>query len=159
MEKLISLGVFLGLVVLTAALGGQFTGGEWYQAMHQPAWNPPAVVMASVWAVSYVLMAVSAWMVWETIRGLASVALGLWVLQLVLGVCWSWMYFGLHRPGWALGVMAFWLLAILVVTGKFRSIKPDTTGLMIPVAVWLLFFLLLNFIQWHLNGGGLGSVL
>ena len=63
MHRLASLAVFLLLVVIAAAVGGQFVGGDWYQGINQPSWNPPAIVMASVWAVLYVLMAVSAWMV------------------------------------------------------------------------------------------------
>jgi len=94
MHRLASLAVFLLFVVIAAAVGGQFAGGEWYQAMNQPSWNPSAVVMASVWAVLYVLMAVSAWMVWDTMRGLARVALAWWGLQLLLSIVWSWMYFG-----------------------------------------------------------------
>jgi len=158
MERLIALAVFLILVVAAAAAGGQFTSGDWYLAMHQPGWNPSAMVMASAWAVLYVLMAVSAWMVWETMRGLASVALGWWGVQLILGVCWSWMFFGLHRTGWALAVMSLWLLAVIMVIKTFRSIKLEASTLMMPVAGWLLFSWVLNFVQWHLNGGGIGSV-
>jgi hypothetical protein len=29
---------------------------------------------------------------------------------------------------------------------------------MIPLAAWLVFVWVLNFYQWHLNGGGLGSI-
>jgi hypothetical protein len=27
-----------------------------------------------------------------------------------------------------------------------------------PVAAWLIFFWVLNFVQWQLNGGGIGSI-
>lgn len=158
MHRLISLAVFLLLVVIAAAVGGQFVGGEWYQAVIQPSWNPPAMVLASVWAVLYVLMAVSAWMVWDAMRGLAAVALAWWGLQLLLSVCWSWMFFGLHRPGWALAVMSLWLLVVLIVIKSFRSIKLEASSLMMPVAAWLLFAWALNFTQWQLNGGGIGSI-
>lgn len=158
MHKLASLAVFLLLVVIAAAVGGQFVGGDWYRAMHQPYWNPPAMVMASVWAVLYVLMAVSAWMVWDAMRGLARVALAWWGLQLLLSIVWSWMYFGLHRPGWSLAVMSLWLLIVLVVIRTFRPIKLEASSLMMPVAAWLLFAWVLNFVQWHLNGGGIRSV-
>jgi tryptophan-rich sensory protein len=159
MHRLTSLGVFLLLVVVTAAVGGQFVGGDWYHhSMNQPAWNPPAMLMASVWAVLYVLMAVSAWMVWESMRSLASVALAWWGLQLLLGMGWSWMFFGLQRPGWALAVMSLWLLAVLIVIMTFRPIKMEASSLMMPVAAWLFFSWVLNFVQWHLNGGGIGSI-
>lgn len=159
MQRLITLSVFLLLVVTAAAVGGQFVGGEWYQAMNQPEWNPPALLMASVWAVVYVLMAVSAWMVWETMRGLAWTALGWWVLQLMLGVVWSWVFFGLHRIGWSLGVMGLWVIAVLITIKVFRPIRLEASSLMMPLAAWLLFTLALNFTQWLLNGGGLHSIL
>ncbi len=159
MRRMIALAVFLLLVVATAMLSSQFVGGDWYhQKMQQPAWNPPPMVLASVWAVLYVLIAVSAWLVWDTMRGLAQAALGLWGLQLLLGILWSWMFFGLHRIGWSLPVMGIWLLLVLVVIKVFRAIKPEAFSLMLPLGVWLLFSLLLNFTQWRLNGGGIGSV-
>ena len=159
MERLIALAVFLLLVVIASAIGGQFTGGSWYFVMNQPSWNPSPVLLASVWAVLYVLMAVSAWMVWETMRGLARVALAWWGLQLVLGVLWSFVFFGLHRVGWALAVMSLWLLAVLLVIREFRRIRLEASSLMMPVGAWLLFTWVLNFVQWHLNGGGIDSIL
>ena len=158
MHKLFSLAGFLLLVVIAAAVSGQFVGGEWYQAMNQPSWNPSPVIMASVWAVLYVLMAVSAWMIWDSIRGLASAALGWWGLQLMLGISWSWMFFGLARTGWALAVMGVWLVAVLMVIRTFRPIKLEASSLMMPVAAWLIFSWVLNFTQWQLNGGGLDSI-
>jgi benzodiazapine receptor len=159
MHRLVSLAVFLLLVVIATAVSGQFVGGEWFQAMSQPSWNPPAILMASVWAVLYVLMAVSAWMVWDTMRGLARVALGWWGLQLLLSICWSWLYFGLHRPGLALVALSLWLLVVLIVIRTFRSIKPEASTLMLAVAAWLLFSWVLNFVQWNLNGGGIDAFL
>jgi tryptophan-rich sensory protein len=159
MHSLVSLVLFCLLVNAVVAAGGQFTGGTWYQAMNQPYWNPSAMVMTLVWAVLYVLMAVSAWLVWCTRRSLAARALGWWGSQLLLSVAWSWVYFGLHRPGWAMAVLGLWLLAVLVVIRVFRPIAITASNLMLPLAGWLLFSWLLNFVQWHLNGGGLETIL
>jgi benzodiazapine receptor len=158
MYRLASLAVFLLLVVIASAVGGQFVGGDWYQSMIKPSWNPSAMVMASVWAVLYVLMAVSAWMVWDTQRGLARVALGWWGLQLLLSICWSWVYFGLERIGWTLAIISVWIVVVLFVIKTFRPIKLEASTLMMPVAAWLFFFWALNFVQWQLNGGGIGSI-
>lgn len=156
MDRLGSLAVFLVIVVLTAALSGQFVGDQWYQGMHQPSWNPSATIMTLVWPVMYVLMGMSAWLVWDTHRDSASIALGWWIVLLVLGVGWSWMYFGLHRVGWALALMSLWVICSLIVVYAFRSIRKEASGLMMPVAGWLLFSWVLNFVQWSLNGGGIG---
>lgn len=157
MHSLLSLGLFLLIVVIAVVVGGQFTGGEWYPAMQQPAWNPPALLMAPLWAVVYVLIAVSGWMIWETMRGLAVAALTWWAAQLLLSVCWSWMYFGLHRPGWALGVMTLWLVVSVLVFRSFNPIRAQAAKLTLPVMAWLAFSWLLNLVQWNLNGGGLKS--
>jgi len=159
MERLIALAVFLLLVVIASVLGGQFTGGDWYYTTSQPSWNPTPMLLASVWAVLYVLMAVSAWMVWETMRGLARVALAWWGLALGLGILWSFVFFGLHRIGWALAVMTLWLLAVLLVIKEFRSIRIEASSLMMPVAAWLIFAWILNLVQWYLNGGGINAIL
>ncbi len=159
MQHLIALSVFLLIVVATAAVGGQFAGGEWYQAMNQPVWNLPALVMAFAWAVVYVLMAVAAWLVWDALRDLMQAALGWWGLQLLLSVIWSWTFFGLHRTGWSLGVMGLWFLVVVITLLAFRSVRSEASRLLLPVAVWLLFVLVLNFTQWSINGGGFGSLI
>lgn len=158
MNRLVSLAVFLSLVSFTAAVAGLFVGGDWYYAMSKPAWNPSPMLMALVWAVLYVLMAFSAWMVWDSMRDLARVALGWWGLQLLLNIAWSWMFFGLHRIGWALAVSSLWLLVVVIVIRSFRPVRQEAANLMMPLAAWLVFMWILNFYQWHLNGGGLGSV-
>ncbi|MDX2418874.1 MAG: TspO/MBR family protein [Xanthomonadales bacterium] len=158
MQRLVSLAVFLLLVVVAAAVGGQYVGGDWYLVMIKPSWNPTPMVMASVWGVLYVLMAVSAWMVWDTMRGLARVALGWWGLQLLLSIVWSWLFFGLNRIGWSMAVVSLWILVVLIVIRMFRPIKPEASNLMMPLAGWLVYIWALNFSQWHLNGGGLGSI-
>ena len=158
MQRLIIFSVFILLVVAAAAASAQFVGGEWYQAMNHPVWNPSAPLMAIIWPLVYVLMAVAAWMVWDTMRGLAWTSLAWWGLQLILCVVWSWMFFGLHRVGWSLGVTGLWVVALLITTISFRSIRIEASHLMIPVVIWSLFVLLLNFSQWLLNGGGLGSI-
>ena len=158
MQNLVSLAVFLLLAVIAAVVGGVFVGGEWYQQVQQPAWNPPAPLMALLWGLYFVLVAVSAWMVWQSMRGLAAGALALWGLMLLLGIAWSWIYFGLHRPGWALGPMSLWLAAGVLVLRAFRPIRPETVRFMLPVVAWLAFSWLLNLVQWLKNGGGLGSI-
>jgi len=159
MHRLASLAVFLFLVVVAAAVSGQFVGGDWYYLLFKPSWTPSAMVMASVWGVLYVLMAVSGWMVWDAMRGLARVALGWWGLQLLLSIGWSWVFFGLHRIGLSLIIVSLWLPVVLIVIRAFRPIKPEAASLMMPLAAWLVFVWVLNFSQWHMNGGGLGSVL
>jgi len=159
MSRLISLAVFLLVVIIAAAVAGQFTGGDWYHTLLKPSWTPSAMFMASVWAVLYIFMAIAAWLVWDARRALASLALGAWVLQLLLAVAWSWMFFGMHRLGWSLVVISLWFLMVLITIRVFRAIRTEAASLMMPLAAWLVYLWVLCFYQWQLNGGGLGSVL
>ena len=159
MHRLVSLAVFLFLVIIATGVGGQFAGGDWYFALFKPSWTPSPVVMSAVWAFLYVLMAFSAWLVWDVMKSAAVVALSWWLLQLVLGICWSWAFFGTHHLGLSVAIVSMWLLVVLIAIRTFRSIRPVAAGLMIPLAAWLIFIGLLNFGQWQMNGGGLASVL
>jgi tryptophan-rich sensory protein len=158
MHRLMSLAIFIALVTLVVVASTQFLAGDWYQGMNQPAWNPPALIVAIVWAVLYLLLAVSAWMLWESARGASYLALVWWFMQLLVSVVWSWLYFDLHRVGWAMVAMGVWLLLSLATIKAFRSFRPEAASLIMPVAAWLVFALWLNFTQWRLNGGGLGSI-
>jgi benzodiazapine receptor len=158
MHKLVSLTVFLCIVVAAAAIGGQFTGGEWYRILIKPPWNPSAILLTPAWAVLYILMAVSAWLVWCAKRGPGLNALAWWGLQLLLNIAFSWVFFELHRIGWAQVVLSLWLLVAIVVIRRFKPINLEASNLMIPLACWLVFAWVLNLFHWHLNGGGLGSV-
>ena len=54
-------------------------------------------------------------------RRLAWVALTLWLVQLVLNAAWSWLFFGLREPGWALlEVLCLWVLIALTVVAFWR---------------------------------------
>lgn len=158
MQRFLTLVLFLVFVISTVAVSTQFGGGDWYRDMNQPDWSPSALVLAAVWAVLYVLLAVSAWMVWDSARGASYMALFWWFMQLLMSVVWAWLFFDLHRVGWAMAAMAVWLLISLMTVKSFRSFRLEASSLMMPVSVWLMFSLWLNFNQWQLNGGGLGSL-
>jgi len=158
MYKSGALPVFLLIVTLTAVGAGQFVGGIWYQEMLQPQWNPPPVLLAVIWPVLYGLMAISAWLVWKETHGFARAAMATWGFQLLLSILWSWAFLGVNRIGWSLAILTLWILVVLLVIKLFRNVLLEASYLMVPVAAWLLFAWALNFVQWHMNGGGISSI-
>src|SRR5262245_12415992 len=102
------LGLVIALAVCfgAAAVGSAVTLPEingWYASLPKPSWNPPNWVFGPVWSTLYLLMAVSAWLVWREagFTG-ARIALALFGIQLALNVLWSVLFFGWHRPDLAL---------------------------------------------------------
>ena len=105
---------------VTAATGAFVNTGGWYEKLAKPAWNPPSWVFGPVWTTLFILMGIAVWLVWKP-EGFkhAAVPMTLFAVQLVLNVSWSWIFFGMHQPGWAfLEIVILWL-AIVATTVTF----------------------------------------
>lgn len=151
-KSLAVLVLFLVLSFAAAAFGAQFAPGAWYDQLDKPSFNPPSWVFGPVWTVLYVLIAVAAWLVWDR-RAEAAVALPLaaWGVQLVLNALWSWLFFGLERPGLAFAEILVLWLAILATVVLFWRLRPVAGALLIPYLAWVSFAAVLNGAIWRLN--------
>ena len=54
---------------LVSTTGAVFRPGEWYERLAKPRWRPPNWVFAPAWAVLYLCIAVSGWLVWREAGG------------------------------------------------------------------------------------------
>lgn len=136
------------------AIGSRFMPGPWYESLAKPSWNPPGAVFGPVWTVLYILMGVSAWLVWKRAGFRAARApLALFMIQLVLNALWSYLFFGLHHISAAFVDIVILWAAILAVTVLFWR-KVRTAGiLMLPYLAWVGFASFLNFTLWQMNRG------
>ena len=145
---------FLGIAFGVAAFGSLTTIGAvngWYAEVPHAAWTPPNWAFGAVWTVLYTLIAVSGWLVWLE-RGSVDtrVALGLYVVQLVLNAIWTPMFFG----GYGLiGVPALWIalviilvldLAVAATIVAFWRVSRPAALLLVPYLVWILYASSLN---------------
>ena len=74
------------------------------------------------------------------------------LLQLALNGAWSWLFFGLHRPLWALvEILCLWV-AILATTIAFLAKDRIAGWLLVPYLAWVSFASFLNYTLWQLNG-------
>jgi len=158
-ESAIGLAGWLAASFATAWIGSRYMPGVWYASLVKPSWNPPNAIFGPVWTVLYVLMGVAAWLVWRRagFAGTGGAALGLFVVQLVLNALWSYLFFGLHRPGIALlDIVVLWV-AILIVMVLFWREDRVAGALMLPYLAWVGFASFLNFVLWRLNGSPMSS--
>jgi len=150
------LALFLGMSLVAMVFGGLFTSpairSGWYGLLQKPSFNPPGWIFGPVWTVLYILMAVSAWLVWEKAgQAPVKVALSLFFVQLLLNVTWSLLFFGMGRPDLAFAeILVLWAL-ILTVTLLFYRIRPAASLLMLPYLAWVSFAVVLNGFIWRLN--------
>jgi tryptophan-rich sensory protein len=151
----ISLVPFVVVCFTAAAIGSLFTStsiNTWYTQLRRPEWTPPNWIFGPVWTALYLMMAISAWLVWRDASWpQAGLALALFAVQLVLNSLWSVIFFGLHRIGTAFGeILILWTM-IVATAVAFLPISLLATWLLIPYLLWVVFASYLNFRIWQMN--------
>ncbi|MEZ5461131.1 TspO/MBR family protein [Dokdonella sp.] len=144
-----SLIVFLVLVTVAALVGATAAPDAWFAALQKPAFNPPNWVFGPAWTLLYGLMAIAAWRVYR-VAG-SGLAIGLWLVQLVVNAIWSPLFFGLHRIDLALVDIVVLDLLVLVTIVRFFRHDRLAGWLMLPYLAWIAFATLLNAAIWQLN--------
>jgi tryptophan-rich sensory protein len=125
---------------------------SFYARLSKPSWAPPAGAFGPVWTGLYVLMGVSAWLVWRT-PGPKRVALALFGAQLAANALWSWLFFAWHRGALAAAEVLV-LLALIVATATAFWRASRLAGLlMLPYVLWVSFASVLTWSVWRSNPG------
>lgn len=146
---LLTLGAGIGVGLL-------FPPDDWFRSLAKPTWDPPGWVFGPVWTTLYVMIGLSAWLVWREPRVPAPerrAAWGMFALQAVLNLGWTPLFFGLRQPGLAFVAISLLWLVVLWMTLRFGRIRPLAGYLLIPYVLWLSFALVLNGTIWLMNDG------
>jgi benzodiazapine receptor len=136
---------FVGLCLLVGLVGGSMTAHalpHWYRLLRAPPGTPSNWVFAPVWFTLYILMGVSAWLIWK--RTGAGPALRLWGWQLAANGLWAPAFFGLHSIALALAILVALLPLIGLTIHRFRRISRIAAALLTPYGAWCLFATYLN---------------
>lgn len=139
----------IGATALVAALGGLVSGGEadpWYQQLDKAPGTPPGFVFGVAWPTLYTLMAIGACMVWRVAGSWkrADAALGLFFLQLLPNLGWSFLFFQYHQPVLALIDIVILLVLVAMMTREFHRHSKVAGQLQYPYLIWLGFAAYLN---------------
>lgn len=145
------------LVCLFAGFIGSFftvdSIATWYATLQKPAFNPPNWVFGPIWTTLYILMGISAYMVWVKGWDKKEVSIALWVfsLQLVLNTLWSIIFFGAKELFSAFVEIVFLWLAIVATIFMFSRVSRNAALVMVPYLLWVSFAAFLNYSIWQLN--------
>jgi len=142
--------LFIGFL---GALATQTSIGDWYLQLNKPSYNPPNWIFGPIWTVMYILMGISAGIIWS--KGFyhrwVKTALYLFGFQLLLNAFWSLLFFGLKEPFWALIDIIALFVELLFTFKWFKIVNKLAAYLLIPYIIWVAFAALLNFEIWRLN--------
>lgn len=142
-RPLLLLAAFLIVVIGVGALiGTQTRPGLWYAGLEKPPFNPPDWVFGPVWFTLYALIAVAGWR--TALRAPVSLAMGLWIAQMLLNWAWSPAFFIAESLWLALAIILPMLAAILAfIAERWRNDRAAAL-LFLPYAAWVGFATLLN---------------
>src|SRR4029077_6419925 len=153
----ISLLISFGICFAVGASGSALTASSvktWYHGLLKPTGTTAPWVFGPVWSILYLLMATAAWLVWrQRIHENVWLALALFMVQLILNGLWSFVFFGLRRPGAALLEIIVLLGAIALTAMRFAEFSRLAFWLMTPYGAWVLYASYLNFGIRRLNKG------
>lgn len=145
---------FLGISAAVAAFGAVVSADPiagWYAATQKPMWTPPDAIFGPVWTMLYTAMSVAAWLVWRRPESSErTIALTLYVTQLVLNAIWTPAFFGLGAlvgaPGaWAaLAIIVLLDIVLLAMLFRFGELSRLAAALIVPYFAWALFATTLN---------------
>lgn len=141
------------IALAVGALGSLITqrGMPVYEALIKPALTPPSAVFPIVWTILYILMGISAAMIWKSEHTGRESALSVYALQLALNGLWTILFFGFaaYFPAFLLLVL-LWGTTLLMIR-LFSKVNRCAGLLQIPYLIWLTFAAYLNFSIWLLN--------
>jgi benzodiazapine receptor len=153
-QRWLMLIVFFAVCLGAGGLGSFFTASsvrDWYPKLRKPAGTPPSWIFGPVWTTLYLLMAVSAWLVWREYGRGALPALLIFFAQLALNIAWSGIFFGSRMPGVAFVEIVILWLAILFTIFVFYFLVPLAALLLVPYVLWVTYASYLNWGIWRLN--------
>ena len=137
--------LLLLLGTVSGLMGGSGANNVWFMGLEKPSLYPPPATFGIVWTVLYLLMGVALAMV-VTARGAAGrgIAIAAFVVQYLLNLAWSPVFFGMHLLLPALYLLVAIDLAVLVTVWLFWKVRPLAAWLLVPYLAWVLFATALN---------------
>lgn len=142
-------------IVALGTISGLSTASQittWYAELNKPSWNPPSWIFAPMWTTLYIMMGIAFARVWHTAPSKArNTAMGLFVVQLLLNLIWTPVFFGMHQIGIALIIIITLAILIVLTIRLFMKIDNIAGYLLIPYLLWVSFASFLNFTIYQLN--------
>ncbi len=125
----------------------------WYKNLKKPSFAPPNRIFGPVWITLYLLMGISLYLILREGLGSPQVQLGMGIfgIQLVLNVLWSFVFFGKKSLLGGLVVIVGLWVAILLTIISFLSVSLLAGLMLVPYILWSSFAAILNYSILKLN--------
>ncbi|TKC03998.1 tryptophan-rich sensory protein [Pedobacter frigoris] len=125
----------------------------WYKTLNKPSFNPPDSLFAPVWTTLFVLIGISAYLVWQKRAQIENFprTVAIYLIQLLLNLMWSFIFFYVKKIDLALFEIIIFLIVIIINARVFYKIDKTAGLLFIPYILWVSFATLLTYNIFILN--------
>jgi tryptophan-rich sensory protein len=139
-----------------SGLGSIFStkGLPWYfSRIKRPSWTPSGKIIGWVWTLLFALIGIAGGVLWNLHPAKAGELVIFFVINGLLNVGWSYVFFYKHWLNAAAVVSALLELSVLSIIFSAFKISALAGILLLPYAAWILFATYLSFRIAILNKG------
>jgi Tryptophan-rich sensory protein (mitochondrial benzodiazepine receptor homolog) len=146
---IISLMISLGTGFLSGFVNKNSVKG--FETLVKPPLTPPSFVFPIAWTILYILMGISAYLVYISCSEYREKALRVYLAQLIVNFLWTIVFFNLEMRLLAfIWLLILWVLIIRMIR-LFYKVDPLAAYLQIPYLIWVTFAGYLNLATYLLN--------
>lgn len=144
-----SLAISLGIGVISAII--TTSGMESFNKATKPPLTPPGFLFPVVWTILFILMGISAYIIYESDSKHKSPALTVYATQLAVNFMWPIFFFFMQKYLLSfIWIVLLWALIIIMIT-LFAQINKLSAWLQVPYLLWVTFASYLTFGVYLLN--------
>ncbi len=144
-----NLAISLGTGILSALITRNSM--DTYKNLNLPKLAPPSILFPIVWTILFILMGISAYIIYESNSDQKQSALTIYGIQLLVNFIWPILFFNLGLYLFSfIWIILLWVLIILMIN-EFRKISSIAAYSQIPYLVWVTFASYLNFMIYYIN--------
>lgn len=142
-------------VIITASAASHFadTGLAWYKTINLPAWTVSNLFMLNIWIFIFAFTSLSILIIWNKYSKERnfSLIIGLFVLNAVINVGWSILFYTQQQLGLALFESVLLVFNISLLIGLIWRFCPLAACMLFPYSVWVIFTTVLTLNVWIMN--------
>ena len=142
-------------VIITASAASHFAdaGLAWYKTINISGWIFSHMFMLNIWIIIFVFTSISILIIWNRYSKERnfSLIIGLFVLNAVINVGWSILFFTQQQLGLALFESVLLVFNISLLIGLIWRFCPLAACMLLPYSVWVIFTTVLTLNVWIMN--------
>ncbi|MDH5204003.1 MAG: tryptophan-rich sensory protein [Nitrospirota bacterium] len=142
--------------LIVAQVGSLFTSQgvtSWYSTIMKPSFTPPGSFIGIMWTIIFILSAISLIFFVNSARGKSIFwpIIGLYILNGVFNVLWSYIFFTKHELGLAVvDALLIWITVGILIFFVWTSSRTASL-LLLPYFLWVSFATYLTYVIYRMN--------